>query len=58
MNAVTQSHIFYEISLAIGNDHHLKSMLKEALTAFVRKLTCGVGAIYQITWSRLALGSG
>ena len=48
MNIGTSSQVFYEIALSIGNEHQLKPMLKEALTAFVRKLICKAGAIYQL----------
>jgi len=39
--------VLLEIALAIGEGHHLHSVAKKALSAYLRKLNCSSGAIYQ-----------
>lgn len=39
--------VFYEISMSIGNSLDLNTMLRESLTAYLKKLNCSSGAVFK-----------
>ena len=40
-----QMKVFYEIAMSIGNSLHLKKMIREGLSVYLRKLNCSAGLI-------------
>ncbi|MEZ3117304.1 GAF domain-containing protein [Halobaculum sp. MBLA0147] len=44
-----QVQILYEISLAIGRGGSVEAVAREALSAYVRKLNCSAGAVFELT---------
>lgn len=44
----SQIQVYYEIAMSIGNSLDLKGMLRESLSAYLRKLDCSVGAVLTI----------
>lgn len=48
METLIQTQIFYEIAMSIGNSRDLGSMLKEGLPAYLRKLNCSAGIVYEM----------
>ena len=48
MNTLNQTQIFYEIAMSIGNSLDLGAMLKEGLSAYLRKLNCSAGVVFEM----------
>ena len=46
-DALIHLQVFYEIAMAVGNSLDLNKMLKSSLTAYLKKLSCSTGIIYQ-----------
>ena len=46
-DALIHLQVFYEIAMALGNSLDLNKMLKSSLTAYLKKLSCSSGIIYQ-----------
>ncbi len=44
-----QLQIYYEIAMSIGNSLELPVMLKQSLSAYLRKLNCSAGVVLQLT---------
>lgn len=45
METLIQTQIFYEIAMSIGNSLDLDDMLKEGLSAYLKKLNCSAGIV-------------
>ena len=48
METLIQTQIFYEIAMSIGNSLELGKMLKEGLSAYLRKLNCSAGIVLEM----------
>jgi PAS domain S-box-containing protein len=48
METLIQTQIFYEIAMSIGNSLDLGNMLKEGLSAYLRKLNCSAGIVFEM----------
>ncbi|MGA3115621.1 MAG: PAS domain S-box protein [Syntrophobacteraceae bacterium] len=48
MEILIQTQIFYEIAMSIGNSLDLGDMLKEGLSAYLRKLNCSKGIVFEM----------
>ena len=48
METWIQTQIFYEIAMSIGNSLDLRDMLKEALSAYLKKLNCSAGIVLEM----------
>jgi PAS domain S-box-containing protein len=48
MKTLIQTQIFYEIAMSIGNSLNLGYMLKEGLSAYLRKLNCSAGIVLEM----------
>lgn len=44
-DALIKIQIYYEIAMSIGNSLDLKKMLKNSLSAYLRKLNCSAGVV-------------
>ena len=42
---MVQMQVYYEIAMSIGNSLQLKEMIRESLSAYLRKLNCSAGLI-------------
>ncbi|MGA2402821.1 MAG: PAS domain S-box protein, partial [Syntrophobacteraceae bacterium] len=48
METLIKTQIFYEIAMSIGNSLDLGKMLKEGLSAYLRKLNCSAGIVLEM----------
>ncbi len=48
MDSLHQTQIFYEIAMSIGNSRDLGGMLKEGLSAYLKKLNCSAGVVLEM----------
>ena len=48
MDSLHQTQIFYEIAMSIGNSLDLGDMLKEGLSAYLKKLNCTAGVVLEM----------
>ena len=48
MKTLIKTQIFYEIAMSIGNSLDLGPMLKEGLSAYLRKLNCSAGVVFEM----------
>ncbi|MGC9964357.1 MAG: PAS domain S-box protein [Syntrophobacteraceae bacterium] len=48
MDSLHQTQIFYEIAMSIGNSLDLGDMLKEGLSAYLKKLNCTAGVVFEM----------
>ena len=51
-----QLQVFYEIATAIGNHLDLRRMLRESLSAYLRKLNCSAGGVFRMNRSEPSPG--
>jgi len=42
---MVQMQVYYEIAMSIGNSLHLKEMIRDGLSAYLRKLNCSAGLV-------------
>ena len=49
-NSAEKIQILYEISMSIGLSMDLRKMVKIALSAYMKKLNCAAGCVFQISY--------